>query len=88
VPVSETLHMHYKNHLEAVYCIEGRGLLMDPQTGETHRIVPGVVYALDQNDKHSVNAEETLRLVCIFNPPVTGTEVHDATGAFPLVEED
>jgi hypothetical protein len=24
----------------------------------------------------------------VFNPPVSGDEVHDETGAYPLVEED
>ncbi len=88
VPAGEELHLHYKNHLESVYCIEGKGSVKDLATGETHAIAPGVIYALDQNDKHILSAEETLRLVCVFNPPVTGAEVHDADGAYPLVEDD
>lgn len=88
VPAGEELHMHYKNHLEAVYCIKGEGSVKDLATGETHPIIPGVIYALDQNDKHILIAVKTLRLVCVFNPPVTGAEVHDADGAYPLAEED
>jgi len=25
--------------------------------------------------------------MCVFNPPVTGREVHDENGVYPLVEE-
>ncbi len=28
-----------------------------------------------------------MRMICIFNPPLTGREVHDKTGAYPLVRE-
>jgi L-ectoine synthase len=29
-----------------------------------------------------------MRTVCVFNPPVTGREVHDEDGVYPLVVED
>ncbi|MDB2414803.1 ectoine synthase [Rickettsiales bacterium] len=88
IPAGEELHLHYKNHLEAVYCIEGNGSVKDLETGETHSIFPGVIYALDKNDKHILCAQETLRFVCVFNPPVTGAEVHDAYGAYPVIEDE
>ncbi len=45
-------HLWYKNHLEAVYCISGNGQIEDLATGIIHQIEPGVLYALDKNDKH------------------------------------
>jgi L-ectoine synthase len=27
-----------------------------------------------------------MRMLCVFNPPVTGREVHDENGVYPLVE--
>lgn len=81
-------HMWYKNHLEAVYCIEGKGTIEDKATGEVHEIGPGTIYLLDQHDKHVVRAEEDLRMVCTFNPPVTGQETHDEDGAYPLLTPD
>jgi L-ectoine synthase len=75
---------HYKNHFESVYCISGKGSITDLAKGETHQITPGVMYALDQHDKHTVRAEEDLVLACCFNPPVTGTEVHQADGSYAL----
>lgn len=76
-------HMHYKNHLESVYCISGKGEIRDLGTGETHAITPGTIYILNNNDKHILWAHEELSLACVFNPPVTGQEVHDASGAYP-----
>jgi L-ectoine synthase len=80
--------MWYANHLEAVYCVEGRGEIEDTADGRRYEIRPGIVYALDKHDKHIVRCHETLRLVCVFNPPVAGREVHDENGVYPLIEED
>ena len=80
--------MWYRNHLEAVYCIEGAGTVELPDTGETFRIEAGTVYALDQNDRHILRAESRMRMVCVFNPPCTGRETHDETGAYPLLTEE
>ena len=34
---------------------------------------------------HTVTADTEMRMLCVFNPPVTGTEVHDENGVYPLV---
>jgi len=81
-------YMWYKNHLEAVYCIEGEGEIQEFPDGPAHAIVPGTMYALDQHDKHIVRAKTSLRLLCVFNPPCTGQEVHDEEGVYPLLNED
>ncbi|ETW11953.1 L-ectoine synthase [Roseivivax marinus] len=78
---------HYKNHFESVYCISGKGSITDLGTGETHEIKPGVMYALDQHDKHTVRAEEELVMACCFNPPVTGKEVHREDGSYAAPDE-
>jgi L-ectoine synthase len=79
--------MWYQNHLEAVYCISGRGELEDRETGERHAIEPGTIYALDRHDRHTLRAHTELELACVFNPPLNGKEVHDGTGAYPLEAE-
>lgn len=81
-PAGLEFDMWYKHHLEAVYCYRGRGVLTNRDTGETHAIEPGTLYALDQHDKHTLKAEEEMRLVCVFNPPVSGREIHDQDGAY------
>ena len=79
---TETL-IWYKNHLEAVYCIEGEGEIETTDDGRIYRIEPGVMYALDKNDRHLLRASKTMRLICVFNPALTGREVHDREGAYP-----
>jgi L-ectoine synthase len=80
--------MWYRNHLEAVYCIEGEGTLEDAETGEVHQISAGTVYALDRHDRHVLRATTQMRMVCVFNPPCTGKETHDENGTYPLLTVD
>lgn len=79
--------MWYKNHIEAVYCIEGEGEIEDLATGIVHHVEPGTLYLLNNHDKHRVRPKTDLRMVCVFNPPCTGQEVHDEEGAYPLLTE-
>lgn len=79
--------MWYRNHLEAVYCIAGRGRLTDRESGAVYPIRPGVLYVLDGNEKHTLTAETELRTVCVFTPPLVGPETHDEHGSYPLLPE-
>ncbi|XOV85098.1 MAG: ectoine synthase [bacterium] len=79
--------MWYQNHLEAVFCLSGRGRLTEVKSGAEHTIEPGVIYALDKNDQHELVAFETLTLACVFNPPLRGKEVHNEDGAYTLDAE-
>lgn len=76
--------MHYQQHLESVYCMSGRGEIEDLASGAVHPIKPGTLYILDQHDKHVLRTFEELSLACVFNPPLTGREVHNAEGSYPL----
>jgi L-ectoine synthase len=78
------LEMEYKNHLESVYCVAGEGTIEDLATGEVHPIRPGVMYALDKHDRHILRGTSEMTMACVFNPPVTGREVHGPDGAYPL----
>ncbi|HOS29073.1 MAG TPA: ectoine synthase [Deltaproteobacteria bacterium] len=77
----------YKNHLEAVYCLEGKGEVETVEDGRVYSIVPGTMYALDSNDKHYLRAFEDMRLVCVFNPALVGSEVHQEDGSYPIIGE-
>ena len=83
---SET-YIWYKHHLEAVYCIEGEGELEDLDNGVTHEIRPGTFYALDGHERHYLRATKDLRMMCVFSPALTGKEVHDDEGVYPLLGE-
>lgn len=78
-------HMHYKNHIESVYCIEGRAELTDVKTGEVHEITAGTMYLLDEHDEHVLKVIEDVRMMCVFTPALTGQEVHDEDGVYPLL---
>lgn len=80
--------MQYLNHLEAVYCIEGEGEVETIEDNKVYPIKPGTIYALDQHDRHILRAKTQMRMVCVFNPPCIGNEVHDERGAYPLEEKD
>ncbi|GAA0432541.1 ectoine synthase [Lentibacillus halophilus] len=77
----------YKNHIEAVYCIEGEGTIEKLETGDVYDIKPGTMYLLDEHDKHRLQARTQMRMVCVFNPPLVGTETHNEEGYYPLLTE-
>ncbi|NKB56418.1 MAG: cupin domain-containing protein [Alphaproteobacteria bacterium] len=80
----ETAPLHYKNHIEANYIIEGEGVLEELDTGVTHELKPGVMYCLDQHERHRIICKTAIRMICVFNPPLAGGEVHDDDGAYPI----
>ena len=78
-------HIHYQNHLEAVYCVGGNGKIEDLATNEVHELYDGVMYALNKNDDHNLyGGTEDMRMICVFNPPLKGTENHDENGVYQL----
>ncbi len=77
------LRLHYRHHFETNYCIAGEGEVVDVAAGRSFAIRPGTVYALDKNDEHILRATKgDLRLVCVFTPPLTGTETHRPDGSY------
>lgn len=77
----------YKNHIEAVYLIEGEGEIEKVETGEVWQLKPHTMYLLDQNDKHIVRVRKRMQMICVFNPPLVGTETHNEEGYYPLLTE-
>ena len=77
------LELKYTHHLEACYCIEGQGQIRAADEGAWQPLSPFTIYALDQHDRHVVRAlGANLRLVCMFNPPLSGSEVHREDGSY------
>ncbi len=75
-------HIWYKHHIEAVYCVGGEGEIEDIKTGQVHPIKDGTMYLLNDNDEHYLRGFTDMRMICAFNPPVTGREMHDEDGAY------
>lgn len=86
IPAGTHNEFHYANHIEAVWLIEGKGTLRDLDNDTEYPLGPGSMYLLDGNERHQVICEEQMRMLCVFNPPVTGREVHDENGIYPLLE--
>lgn len=78
----------YANHIEAVFITEGEGELYDKDNDVTYQVGPGTIYVLSGNEKHQLRPKTQMKTVCVFNPPVTGREVHDENGVYPLIVED
>lgn len=78
--------LHYQNHLESVYCISGQGEVETIVDGKRYPITPGTLYILDQHDAHYLRASEDMVMACVFNPPLTGAEVHNKDGAYELAD--
>jgi len=79
-------HIWYKNHLESVYCIEGEGEVVTLSDNKVWPIKANQLYALDKNDEHLLRAKTEMRMICVFNPPLSGLEVHDEDGVYPVDE--
>ncbi len=77
-------HWHYKDHLESCYCVSGYGRLTNKTTGEQFDIEPDTTYVLDKHDDHIFQCLEPTVLICVFNPPLTGQEVHQDDGSYAV----
>ncbi len=75
------MNLWYKHHDEACFVIEGAAEITELDSGAVHRIGPGDAYA-PQHDRHTIRVLEPLRLVCVFNPALTGRETHDTDGSY------
>ena len=85
VEAGREMELWYRHHQEACFVTEGEAEITERDTGRVHRIGPGDAYA-PEHDRHTIRVLAPLRLVCVFNPALTGTETHDADGGYPPSE--
>jgi L-ectoine synthase len=87
VAEGQTLELEYKNHVEANYCIAGKGTVTNASTGDVFPLSEGTVYVLDRHEPHILTAlKGDLRLVCVFTPALSGQETHDSDGSYAASE--
>ncbi len=79
--------MWYKHHIEANYVIEGEGEVEDLGTSEIFPMKAGTMYTLDKHERHRMRAFTRLKIVCVFTPALTGTEMHDEDGTYTFPGE-
>lgn len=82
IPKGPPQKWHYKHHLETCFCVSGSGRLTNLNTGRSFIITVDMAYVLDKHDPHTFEALEDTVLICIFNPPLTGREVHREDGSY------
>ena len=86
-PGTET-HIQYKHHFEAVFCIEGEGEVETLADGKVYTIRPGDMYLLNEHDEHLLRGKEKgMTVACVFNPALTGKEVHREDGSYAPADE-
>lgn len=81
------LELEYANHYEANYCVSGSGEVVDVKSGEVHALGPGVMYTLNEHDRHILRAKTAMVLVCVFWPALVGTERHTESGGYAAAED-
>jgi DNA-binding response OmpR family regulator len=73
--------------------MQGSGSITDLATGETHQIKPGVMYALDKHDKHTLRADEELAntpvmmLTALVEENPDSLDGETLTGGLPFVSK-
>ena len=83
VCAGQVLTLEYKHHIEANLIIDGSAVLTDLKDDSRFELGAGDMYALDQHDRHKLQAITNLKLVCVFTPALTGKETHDKDGSYP-----
>jgi len=73
----------YANHIEAVFITPG-GRGREQATGEVSRW-PRHDLRAQRRRQAPVRPKTEIKCVCVFTRPVTGREVHDENGVYPLI---
>lgn len=77
IPADGPQCWRYPSHLEACYCVAGKGVLVSDTTGERHHIEPDTLYVIETNEGHTFEAiGEPVTLICVFTPALRGDEAH------------
>ncbi len=77
-----TMNLHYKNHVEANFIVSGHAKVEDLTLNKSWEVGPGMLYMVGPKDRHRLTSRGDVYLISVFNPPIIGTERHDAEGSF------
>jgi len=90
----KTSFQWYKNHVEGVFVMKGTGTIEiveknEPGSGTLYELKEGDFYCL-RGEKHILTgtSDGGMHIMCTFNPPVAGTEDHNAEGIYPAVDDE
>jgi L-ectoine synthase len=71
------LRFEYAHHRETVYCVSGEGQVEDLTSGRTADLAPGGLYSAGIGEPHRIVTTTEMRLLCVFTPPLAGSEEAD-----------
>ena len=74
--------LQYKNHMEINFIVAGQVEILDLTGDKSWQITAGMIYIVGPKDRHRFSSPSDIHLISIFNPAISGTEKHDADGAF------
>lgn len=77
VDAGTRLHLSYENHRETVYCLAGRGTILDVDTADAAPLTPGTVYSAGIGEEHILSCDTEMTFLCIFTPGLEGREEAD-----------
>ena len=77
VAAGSSLRFAYRSHSETVYCVRGRATVEDVAAGTRTELRPGSLYSVGIGDEHVLTAESEVTFVCVFVPPLVGSEEAD-----------
>ena len=64
----------YPDRTEIAYCISGAAVAVDLDSGAEQAIGPGILWVAPPGSRFTFEASEPTRLICVFDPPLEGTE--------------
>jgi L-ectoine synthase len=77
VDAGQVLRFTYRSHSETVYCVAGGGTVEDVAGGKIADLQPGTLYSVGVGDEHVVRTDSETTFLCVFVPPLVGTEEAD-----------
>lgn len=85
MPAGAESRARRKHHLAFVRCVAGDGEVC-PADGEgPHPLRPGTSCLFHRDEEQHIRAHTDLQLLWVFAPPLTGEEVADPDGSFPVL---
>jgi len=83
IAAGQSNDLWYKNHWEVNYVLSGEARVTDINTGKVYPVEPWDLYVVGPNDPHRFESLSDVHVISLFDPPLTGEEVHDSDGVLP-----
>ncbi|OQS07550.1 hypothetical protein THRCLA_00442 [Thraustotheca clavata] len=88
VEKGKPMHLHLKNHVQAMYVIKGEGILeVEHKNHHSYELQPGTCIAIDAQEEFSLVAKsDELHVLSVINPPIVAHEGPDKDHVIPAID--